>query len=696
MPNNKVVTNNRSGAVRVLEPCRVQLHMATKYDRSILFECNTFVDIHSCSAKMTTGDVLLLTSILSRVAFVRQNDSIQFSDDTNSKSPIKVRSHANEKSDFKSVVALTITASVGSFSLSILDDTKGFVLPIFVLSIGNFDVTANGTFEALMGGVTLNLSILHYNFLNGNWEPFLENATIGVKLQRQIGHTKADVFVDSEVQVNVTLLMWKSILQTATRMRLDETKIRSITVKPFEHATWIENHLGFDISIVSDTEVLILKGHDIKAALPSPSPQNSLNKYKTTLPPESFKCLDANTKLVDLRSVSYKTLHALPVFVNRPISFFLHMQGGEDVDPVKIIWDSVFEDGVRKIKIRSPIMFINRLDYPLALRASLKSDEIVDLGSVEENGGIFYLPVELVDDIIFFKAKPALLPTGWSPNCMLVDYTSRDSSYPMNFTCIDQYTKAFYSAVIFSNVDPTSIKIIFSYNIHLINALPCLMRYRCVCDGEILVESILLPGRQKRLSYALSSTSSFIQISVGSLDWGPPIYSAIKEMQSFELKECRDGYWRCRRCLAENLITSSSALVCSECNFQRPTKLKYEEDTISITYFVKVEKFLTSIHVFSKYALIDRSGLGIGVFYNSITKNSVVRRSLRESDKTDDFIEKTIGMTIHNIPRLPAGSLAIESVVFQSERPYEVSIWKTGNLVFTDRSLTWIHIPVCD
>jgi hypothetical protein len=680
----------------VLEPCRVQLHMTTKYDRSILFESNTVIDIDSCSAKMTTGDILLITSILSRVAFVRQKDNIQLPDNANSNSPIKARSPAKEQSDFKSVVALTIYASVGSFSLSILDDTKGFVLPIFVLSVGNFDVTINGTFEALMGGVTLNANILHYNFLNGNWEPVLENATMGVKLHRRTGHTKVDILVDSEVQLNVSMLMWKSILQTATRMRTDETKIRSITVKPFDHATWIENHLGFDITIASDTEVLILKGQDLKAPLPSPKSQNSFVKYKTTLPAESFKCLDANSKLVEFRSVGYKTLHSLPVFVNRPMSLFLHVEGGEDVDPVKIIWDSVFEDGVRKIKVRSPIMFINRLDYPIALRASLNSDEIVDLGYVEENGGIFYLPVELVNNIIFFKAKPALLPTGWSPNCMLVDYTTRDSSYPMNFTCIDQQTEALYSAIIFSNVDPTSIKIIFSYNIQLINALPCLMRYRCVCDGEILVESVLLPGRQQIMSHALASTSTFIQISVGSLDWGPPIYSSIKEMQSFELRECRDGYWRCRQCLVENLIASSSALVCSECNFQRPTKLKYEEDTISFTYFVKVEKFLTSIHIFSKYALIDRSGLGIGVLYNSIKKNSVIRRSLRKSDKTDEFIEKTIGMTIPNIPHLPVGSLSIESVVFRSDRSYEVSFWKTGNLVFTDRSLNWIHIPVCD
>jgi len=679
----------------VVEPCKIQLHMTKKFDRSVLFENNIFIDIDACSAKMTTGDVLLITSILSRVAFVRNNEKMQISDENNEQISVGRRRHTQSKdNEFKSVIVINVMGTVGSLSFTTFDDTKGFVLPIFNLSIGTFDINASGTVESLNGSINLNAKIDHYNFSNGNWEPLLEPVSILFQVSKESNRLKFELNIQDEIQVNISMLMLKSILQTATRMRMNETKLRSITVKPLPHAAWIENHLGFDILIVSETETLELKGTNLEDLSIEPAHVFGCIKYRTYLPSKSFQSLDADTKLVELRSIDYKSLTALPVFVNQPLSFFLHTDKSEDTDPVKIIWDSTFEDGVRKIRVRSPIMFINQLDYPLALRVTLNSEEIVDLGVVKENGGIFYIPIVLCESILFFKAKPAHLSTGWSPNCMLADYIRKNSPYPMNFTCVDQISQYVYSAIVYSNVDPTSIKIYFSYNIHLINALPCLMRYRCVCDGDIITDAVLLPGRQKKMSHALASASTYIQISVGSLDWGPAIYSGVEENIVFELKECRADNWRCSQCLAENPKAPGDLLVCTECTFQRPRNPKYEEDTISLSYFTKVEKFATIVKVFSKYAFIDRSGIGIDVLYNSISTANLLRHTLREKNKSDGIIFKTIGMSVQDIPRIPEGKLAIIDTLFQSHRNYEVSIITEGSRVFTDRTLHWIHFPV--
>ena len=275
-----------------------------------------------------------------------------------------------------------------------------------------------------------------------------------------------------------------------------------------------------------------------------------------------------------IKAADNEYVHAVPVYANRPLIYhFCHEKGKSTV-----IWDSKFSHGIRReILLRSPVVFRNRLENSLLLRVTLQSDNIVELGPVAEDG-VLYLPLPLCNEVAFFNVRLSETNSGWSPNFTLEEFSTRAAKQPLSFMTPEE-TQISY-ATVYHESDQSGLAIIFSFNIFLSNALPCVMRYRCICDGALVLEGILLPGRSKKISHDASRSDhkTYLQISVGALDWSHPLFVYTDKFGCFQLK--------------------NSVSVCiSDDASQKETKL-------SLNYFAKTEAFVTVVHIyrcFSKF-----------------------------------------------------------------------------------------------
>lgn len=205
---------------------------------------------------MSTGDILLISSILSRGLYAHKAESSSGLEDIqNSMKKKSVKKNADDDSiqpkEFKSVVAYDITVSVGSVAFILFDDITGFVKPVFSCGIGTFELATTGTTESLAGKGDLSLSVDHYNFMNGLYEPLIERTVIVAGFKRSFGMYDVAVTSSELIQIDLSCLMLKSILQTLTDIQLHDTERRCGTQTPSPHVTWIENHLGVDVEIVS-------------------------------------------------------------------------------------------------------------------------------------------------------------------------------------------------------------------------------------------------------------------------------------------------------------------------------------------------------------------------------------------------------------------------------------------------------------
>lgn len=386
----------------------------------------------------------------------------------------------------------------------------------------------------------------------------------------------------------------------------------------------------------------------------------------------SSAAFDASIRTVRIKTANNKPIESVPVYVNRPLRFAVIPEDAQSSQKasscLEIIWDSQFSQGIRRrILLRSPVMFRNRLEYPLSLRLTLLSDTVVELGPIAEDD-VLYLPLPLCDQVAFFSARSAKADVGWSPNFLLEELARANEQQAVTY-CTVEDSQFVYSSV-YHEADRHCLIITFSFNILLTNTLPCIMRYRCFCEGVEVIEGILLPGKNKKIAHnvAVSNAQTYLQVSVGSLEWSRPLFVHAEKFGCFELK---------------NAVSVS---VCDES--------ERRQTTLALNYFSKTDAFVTSVQVFSKYVSIDRTGLDLSFHIKSLDGSIAVRKSFAEENKLDDAITKLIGENLDELPRVPAGVFAINNVTFRSSRSYNVCFLNEGVSVFTDRPCVIKSLPV--
>jgi len=713
-----------------------------------MYSSSIALEVNHLNIYMSNSDILLIISILSRGLYVQTSDDDNKTSTTSTSTTINRRSGKSERDSQKSskdkesdkfinVTALEFTGGIGALSFLLYDDISKYSpnkrntirrksstsasasdqfeiaskTPIFNAKIFSIDLLMNGTTESISGKMDINLDINNYNYNNGCWEPIIEKALFVLQIRKSSDAFAVQVLSENPIQINLTCFMMKSFLKTITDIqRLSSTSnnnspISSSSSQAQSQMTWIENHTGIDITLKGDEAeegghesfILHLKGHDFISL-------EQINKE--SIPDHSFpdQCmgnLNPDIRSVQLTTLGFAPILSVPIYINRPVMYLLYSDTGlsqiSNYSP-KIVWESNFIDGKRKIVIRSKVKFKNYLDYPIVITVTLLNDQDIDLGVLSEED-IIYIPLLLVDEIKCFKLKPLSYDANQcSKSFLFEDYTNKNNNNKYDyFSCSGQDKSC--CGIVYSESTSNSTTIIVSYNILLTNALPCLMRYRTITDSEIISEGILLSGRDKKLSYisrsgrssSPSSSTTYIQFSVGSLQWSPAVPLDIETgsvlSDVVELKEFEDGIWSCEKCSEKN---PSDLNVCLGCRHPR----NLFENLVSISYRAKKIVNISYFHIFSKYAVIDRTGLDLAINFKSLEGHEVFRKTFSNDYKVNETITKVIGCPLDDLETLPASESLIEDIKFQSSRSYIVTNLLPGTKVFTDRSITWSYIPV--
>ena len=297
------------------------------------------------------------------------------------------------------------------------------------------------------------MSLNNFNFRTGCWEPLIEPTAMEANLTRSFGAYEMKISCAEPIQVNLSLLALKMLLQTVTDIQLHVAEEENggstgnkdaeagvdMLLPPEPHLTWIENHLGIDINIEIDDNanpMITLEGRDwrkdsiiqtnktvsdadraIQDALSLATQfddtgkietsSTKIRKASTNADVQNRACIDVKFKTVNLHIKTYKTLQGLPVYTNTPKAFFLHCDETDKANELALkndsqtvrsvrmfIWDSSFDNGRRLIVLRSPIAFRNTLPYPVLLRVTTTTEQpsVVELGPIKENCSL-YLPL---------------------------------------------------------------------------------------------------------------------------------------------------------------------------------------------------------------------------------------------------------------------------------------------------------------
>jgi hypothetical protein len=121
-----------------------------------------------------------------------------------------------------------------------------------------------------------------------------------------------------------------------------------------------------------------------------------------------------------------------------------------------------------------------------------------------------------------------------------------------------------------------------------------------------------------------------------------------------------------------------------------PTKVKSkiataaESDAMSLSYYIDVKHGIATIHVYSKFAFIDRTGgLDLCIQAKTAAGSNAVRKAF------DAIGKSSLSSTDESV-----GDVGIKDMKFRSSKIYSVLSQMTpGCFVYSDRALVWHYLP---
>ena len=246
-----------------------------------------------------------------------------------------------------------------------------------------------------------------------------------------------------------------------------------------------------------------------------------------------------------------------------------------------VFWDvDHTSDGTRLVTIRSGIQFTNQLPYAVMLSVSRNAfKDASEFGPIEA-GATFSLPL-VCSSTYLSRIRSVDCNSSWS-----TPFTSAllptDYKTKFDIECVSAEGKEFLYLQVHSMQSGRSLTVTLSSYIEVHNWLPCAIRYRCVADSGSSEEGYLYSGCSIKFIHTSLCSGARLAIQAGSLGWCEPIYIDAEEH--------------------------------SECTIELPESSDRQKSLrLSVERAMNVNMKSMSLSVYSKGAVIDRSGLFVSV-----------------------------------------------------------------------------------
>ena len=237
-------------------------------------------------------------------------------------------------------------------------------------------------------------------------------------------------------------------------------------------------------------------------------------------------------------------------------------------------------NGTRLVTIRSGIQFTNQLPYAVMLSVSRNAFEVASEFGPIEAGATFSLPL-VCSSTYLSRIRSVGCNSSWS-----TPFTSAllptDYKTKFDIECVSTEDKEIFYLQAYAMQSGKSLTIILSAYIEVHNRLPCAMRYRCEADNGSSEEGYLRSGCSVKLVHTNLRPGARLAIQAGSLGWSEAV-----EIDSQGLSDCTIE-------LPGAMDLRTGLKLCLECA---------EE----------INRKSISLVVYSKGALVDRSGLYISI-----------------------------------------------------------------------------------
>jgi hypothetical protein len=350
--------------------------------------------------------------------------------------------------------------------------------------------------------------------------------------------------------------------------------------------------------------------------------------------------------------------------------------------PLSMIWDShLLEDGSKVIKLRTFLQIQNDLSYPVSVLLLNKSwPQSVEVGPIKPKD-LLAIPLLFVH-ATSMQIKPNDHLAKWSQEVRCTLSTNNHTNL-QDILCFD--TNSNYPVPIrtITQQEEKSVLISLHSPIQIINSLPCQLRLRFfnsldlrnISGTIICVEEILVPaGSSANLRNISLTCEVVVSVNVGNYGWSQP--RVLKRGQ------------------AEDFYNISYAHANGTIAFQ-----------IQLLFLRSLHQSC-EIHLYSEWALVDRTGLDISILANGnasgtrkIQRYSYVPglQGSRSSSKTRLTLSSGIASSSASDTMSEESCrntvARISDLVVKSSHPYPIGTVDIEGTVYSDRDSVFSYLP---
>ena len=398
--------------------------------------------------------------------------------------------------------------------------------------------------------------------------------------------------------------------------------------------------------------------------------------------------------------------------------------------PLNVHWDvQVKTDGTKVASLRSAMQVRNDLPYTVDIVLSYVSWESdVRLGPIKE-GEVLDVPL-LCSYATSMKVKPSDVPYDWTEgiSCSVQSY---DFTNRRDLRCESETLSPLCIRAVVSQLDKSLLVSLSSY-IVIANRLPCDVRFRMTSRDNRLENGEVECGDVFKLAYLDYTNQPKLSVCIGEgFHWSRAVAidcSASKDSAGSnsggdgDKKSSKDSTQRV------TLIELPHSAGKTEADI---------DNSVIVSMTVDIGNNV-NIVLFSRYMLIDHTGLGVSVLSNKRYHDEMVRHTFTQSalpvtasevrrssvQVPSDPVKKTntpvhaedLGLTLGSKEsgsgdgegentwkdsrsplraqeRDTGASNLIADITVDSKYTYEVATATHGDLVYTDRRYVWNHLP---
>ena len=325
----------------------------------------------------------------------------------------------------------------------------------------------------------------------------------------------------------------------------------------------------------------------------------SFNKFSMTSQRRSYKNLDScrRRKWVNARVPKAGTL-------------------ADKKRPLNVHWDvQVKSDGTKVASLRSAMQVRNDLSFAIEIVLSYSSWESdVHLGPIKE-GETFDVPL-LCSYATTMKVRPSEVPFDWT-NGIDCNVQTYNFSSTMDLRCEAEACAPLCIRAVVSQVDKSLLISLSSY-IVIANRMPCDLRFRMTSRDNRVEDGAVQCGDSFKLAYLDYTCQPKLSICIGEgFKWSRPVLidcrsDKVTDEENQSVKESTRKV---------NLIELPHSMGRTESD---------ADNSVIVSMIVDVGNNV-NITLFSRYVMIDHSGLGASVMSNKRYGEVMVRHTFSQT-----------------------------------------------------------------